>query len=90
MATRLKSKSFQSNLLFSIGGIFVIFAVCFGVYQFKREKEYKIDIMHSRLQMYNYEMLQALGDSITSPTAFMRYMKQRNMRGLRMTIIDTN
>ncbi|MCI6491717.1 MAG: ATP-binding protein [Prevotella sp.] len=90
MATRLKSKSFQSNLLFSIGGIFVIFAVCFGAYQFKREKEYKIDIMHSRLQMYNYEMLQALGDSITSPTAFMRYMKQRNMRGLRMTIIDTN
>ena len=61
MATALKSKSFQRNLLFSIGGVFLLFAVCFSVYQYQREKEYKIDILHSRLQMYNYEMVQTLG-----------------------------
>ena len=45
MATALrKSKSFQKNLFFSIGGIFLLFAVCFSVYQYQREKEYKIDI----------------------------------------------
>ena len=88
MAIHLRSKSFQNNLLFSIGGIFVVFAVCFSIYQFKREKEYKIDIMHSQLQMYNYEMLQNLGDSIISHDAFMHYMKERGMKGLRATIID--
>lgn len=88
MAIHLRSKSFQNNLLFSIGGIFVVFAVCFSIYQFKREKEYKIDIMHSQLQMYNYEMLQTLGDSIISHDAFMHYMRKRGMKGLRATIID--
>ena len=57
MATALKSKSFQRNLLISIGGVFLLFAVCFSVYQYQREKEYKIDILHSRLQMYNYDII---------------------------------
>lgn len=89
MATRLKSKSFQSNMLVSIGGIFVLFAVCFGVYQFKREKEYKIDIMQSRLQMYNYEMMQTLGDSLVSPQAFTQYVSHRGLPIVRVTLIDT-
>lgn len=90
MATRLRSKSFQSSLLLSIGGIFVVFAICFVAYQFKREKEYKIDIMHSRLQMYSYEMLQTLGDSIVSHDAFMDYMRRHSMQGLRVTIIRSD
>ena len=53
MATTSRSSSFQRNLLLSIGGIFLLFAICFCFYQQKREKEYKIDILHSRLQMYN-------------------------------------
>ena len=57
MATTLRSKSFQRNLLLSIGGVFLLFAVCFSIYQYQREKEYKIDILHSRLQMYNYEIV---------------------------------
>ena len=28
MATALKSKSFQRNLLLSIGGVFLLFAIC--------------------------------------------------------------
>ncbi len=90
MATHLRSKSFQSNLLFSIGGIFVIFAICFLVYQFKREKEYKIDIMHSRLQMYNYELMQSLGDSVLNPVAFNNYVRSHRMENLRVTIIGSN
>ena len=85
----VSSKSFQRNLLFSIGGIFLLFAVCFSVYQYQREKAYKIDILHSRLQMYNYEMLQTLGeDSITSIRPFMDYVERHNVEGLRVTIID--
>ncbi len=89
MATVLKSKSFQRNLLFSIGGVFLLFAICFSVYQYQREKEYKIDILHSRLQMYNYEMVQTLGeDSLTSSRLFHDYVDRHNMEGLRVSIID--
>ena len=89
MATVLKSKSFQRNLLFSIGGVFLLFAVCFSVYQYQREKEYKIDILHSRLQMYNYEMVHTLGeDSLTNQHLFHDYVKRHSMEGLRVSVID--
>lgn len=89
MAIVLKSKSFQRNLLFSIGGVFLLFAICFSVYQYQREKEYKIDILHSRLQMYNYEMVQTIGeDSLTNNRLFRDYVKRHSMEGLRVSIID--
>ena len=89
MATTLRSKSFQRNLLLSIGGVFLLFAVCFSVYQYQREKEYKIDILHSRLQMYNYEMVQTLGeDSLTNGRLFRDYVARHSMEGLRVSIID--
>ena len=91
MATASKGRSFQRNLLLSIGGVFLLFAVCFSVYQYRREKEYKIDILHSRLQMYNYEMAQTLGeDSLTSPRLFRDYVARHSMEGLRVSIIDRN
>ena len=89
MATTLKSKSFQRNLLLSIGGVFLLFAICFSVYQYKREKEYKIDILHSRLQMYNYEMVQTVGkDSMSSSRLFRDYVLHHQMEGLRVSVID--
>ena len=89
MAIVLKSKSFQRNLLFSIGGVFLLFAICFSIYQYQREKEYKIDILHSRLQMYNYEMVQTIGeDSLTNNRLFHDYVERHSMEGLRVSIID--
>ena len=84
----VRSKSFQKNLLLSIGGIFVLFAVCFSVYQYQREKAYKIDILHSRLQMYNYELLQTLGDSLASRQAFDDYVGSHSIvDNMRVTLI---
>lgn len=93
MATVLKSKSkrksFQRNLLLSLGGVFLLFAICFSVYQYQREKDYKIDILHSRLQMYNYEMVQTLGeDGLTSSEQFRDYVARHQMEGLRVSVID--
>lgn len=85
----IKSRSFQRNLFVSIGVIFVLFALCFSMYQYRREKEYKIDIMQSRLQMYNYEMMQTLGeDSLLNPSTFNDYVARHNVEGLRVTVID--
>ena len=91
MAIALQTKSFQRNLLFSIGGIFLLFAICFSVYQYQREKEYKIDILHSRLQMYNYEMVQTLGeDSLIDGRLFRDYVERHSMEGLRVSVIERN
>lgn len=91
MATSLRSKSFQKNLFMSIGGIFILFAICFSVYQYQREKEYKIDILHSRLQMFNYEMMQSLGEEgLLSDAKFHDFTSHHSIEGLRVTIIDTD
>ena len=89
MAPALRSKSFQKNLLVSIGGIFLLYSICFGIYQHQREKDYKTDIMHSRLQMYNYEMMQTLGnDSILNQDLFREYVNRHHINGLRITVIN--
>ncbi len=91
MATVLRSKSFQRNLFFSIGGIFLLFAICFSLYQYRREKEYKIDILHSRLQTYNYELMQSLGDQgVLCDSLFEAYTQSHSIDRMRVTIIDTN
>ncbi len=91
MATVLRSKSFQKNLFFSIGGIFLLFAICFSLYQYRREKEYKIDILHSRLQTYNYELMQSLGDQgVLCDSLFEAYTQSHSIDRMRVTIIDTN
>lgn len=91
MATALRSKSFQKNLLVSIGGIFLLYSICFGIYQHQREKDYKTDIMHSRLQMYNYEMMQTLGNnSILNKDLFREYINRHHINGLRITVINNH
>ena len=89
MVTVSRSSVFQRNLLLSIGGVFLLFAICFCIYQYQREKEYKIDILHSRLQMYNYDIMQVLGeDGITSRRQFLSYVRQHPLKGLRVSVID--
>lgn len=85
----VRLKSFQKNLLVSIGGIYLLFAACFSAYQYQREKEYKIDILHSRLQMYNFEMIQTLGEKgVVDGTLFRQYVDRHELEGLRVSIID--
>ncbi len=90
MATRsMGSRSFAGRLFLSVGIVFVLFAVCFSVYQYKRERQFKTDIMDARLQAYCYEMMQSLGpDSILSRQAFNRYLASHNIEGLRITVVD--
>lgn len=88
MATSLRSKSFQKNLFFSVGGIFLLFALCFSIYQYQREKEFKIDILHSRLQFYNFEIKQSLSDSIPVRQSLQNYVSLNNIEGLRITLLN--
>lgn len=82
------SRHFTQNLFISVGSVFLVFVLSFCIYQYRREKEFKTDIMHSRLQMYIYEMRQTLGQKMTDDKAFRYYIASHNIQGLRVTITD--
>ncbi len=85
----IRTKSFEGNLFVSVGTVFVLFALCFVVYQYDREKRYKIDIMQAVLQSDNYEVMHWLGDSIVSENKLRQYVGARDTNGIRVTIVDT-
>ncbi len=90
MATRLRANAFQRNLMLSVGGMFLLFAVCFSAYQYKREREFKTDVLHSRLQTFNYAMMQTLGrEGLLDSTQFALYVDSHPLEGLRVTVTDT-
>lgn len=80
--------SFQKKLFWSVSGIFLLFVFLFVAYQYRREREHKIDTMHISMQVYNLELAHSLGDSICSPTAFSTYIRKHDINGLRVTIMD--
>ena len=59
-----RRKSFSKNLFLSVGAVFLLFALCFSIYQYKREKDFKLEIMQSHLQAYSYDMMRTLGDDL--------------------------
>ncbi len=86
----IRKKSFESSLFVSVGSIFILFALCFAVYQYDREKKYKIDIMQSVLQANNYEILNWLGDSIIYSDKLQHFVRTHDTKGIRITIVDTD
>lgn len=83
--------SFQRTLFASVATIYFALVACFLLYQWKREKEYKIDLMHSQMQMVGYDMVNTLGkDSLLSEKAFRNYMHKHSTDSMRATIIGTD
>jgi len=66
----MKTGSFSFRLFASVGGVLLAMAACFAIFQDHRERAYKIDVLQGRLQTYNFELLQTLGDSVASPRCF--------------------
>lgn len=60
---------FSWKLFLSVMSLFLVFAGCFLTYQYHREKEYKTELLDSRLQDYNdrlYEKLSAIEGEINN------------------------
>ncbi|MCK9625976.1 MAG: ATP-binding protein [Bacteroidales bacterium] len=70
-------------LLISFAGILV---ACFFVYQYGREKQYKVDKLNSSLQLYNIQIKDAIEQGINPQTFFEEHKDY--FSGLRETIIS--
>lgn len=81
-------KSFQRTLFFSVVGVFLLLALFFSVYQYYREKEYKVDTMNYRLQMYNYEIYHFVKENgVDNRETFLNFVDSLGVADLRVTLI---
>lgn len=80
--------SFSRKLFLSVISLFLVFAGCFLAYQYQREKEYKIEILHTQLQDYNERLHEKLDSATHSKELLKTYINQHALKGLRVTVIE--
>lgn len=67
----MKTTTVGKKLFFSVLAIFLVFAVCFIVFQQARERQYKIGILDTRLEDFNQRLATFIqDDSIFSEASF--------------------
>ena len=54
--------SFSRKLFLSVISLFLVFAVCFIAYQYQREREYKVELLNTKLQDYNSRLYERLDE----------------------------
>ncbi len=75
MKKQTHRKSFIRNLFLSVGSIFILLAACFSLFQYQREKEYKLNIIKLRMQSYSHALMHRFGENMGhEPEAFYAYI----------------
>lgn len=80
--------SFSRKLFLSVISLFLVFAGCFLAYQYQREKEYKIELLHSQLQDYNTRLHEKINTLPTLQKEIDEYIGSHALEDLRVTVID--
>ena len=80
---------FSQRLFFSVIFLFLGYAVCFMLFQYKREKAYKIELLNTQLQNYNNQLCDFIGEHHGfNPDSMQRYVTTHMMPNLRVTLIE--
>lgn len=84
--------SIAQRLFISIFSLFVIFASCVLIYQYFREKEYKIGVLNTKLQDYNEQIYEVIdGDSIVDlESVLTSYIAEHHLPELRFTVLTVD
>ena len=83
--------SFSQRLFFSVIALFIAFVVCFMAFQYRREKDYKVELLNTQLQNYNDQLSDFLfiQDSLET-TTLGQYVRSHHLNDLRVTLITPN
>lgn len=92
-----KAKHYYTSTLLWVITLFILFTGCFILFQNKREKSHQIELLHTRLQDFNYDVYAFLDilDTDSDSTlanhfpSLLALAEQQNRQGLRLTLIDT-
>lgn len=80
---------FSQRLFLSVIFLFLGYAVCFMLFQYKREKTYKIELLNTQLQNYNNQLCDFLADHHgVNPDSMQSYVTTHMMPNLRVTLIE--
>lgn len=96
MDTRLENedmknrKSLSRQMFVTVLVLFSVFVLGFVAYQYQREKQFKIGILHTRLKDYNHQLIETLGSGgELSDSVIASYIRSHPLRGLRVTLFDS-
>ena len=80
---------FSQRLFLSVIFLFLGYAVCFMLFQYKREKAYKIELLNKQLQNYNNQLCDFLADHHgVNSDSMQSYVTTHMMPNLRVTLIE--
>lgn len=80
--------SFSRKLFLSVISLFLVFAICFIAYQYQREREYKIELLNTKLQDYNSRLYEQLEKQPLDSEMICGYINNHILEDLRVTLID--
>ena len=80
--------SFSRKLFLSVISLFLVFAICFIAYQYQREREYKIELLNTKLQDYNSRLYEQLENQPLDCEIIDGYINNHILEDLRVTLID--
>lgn len=80
--------SFSRKLFLSVISLFLVFAICFIAYQYQREREYKIELLNTKLQDYNSRLYEQLEGKSLDNKIISDYINNHILEDLRITLID--
>lgn len=80
---------FSQRLFLSVIFLFLGYAICFMLFQYKREKAYKIELLNTQLQNYNNQLCDFLSEHHgVNPDSMQFYVTTHMMPNLRVTLIE--
>lgn len=80
--------SFSRKLFLSVISLFLVFVVCFIAYQYQREREYKVELLNTKLQDYNSRLYEQLDEQPLDTGIINAYIHHHNLDDLRVTLIS--
>lgn len=82
--------SFSRKLFLSVISLFLVFVICFLLFQYQREKEYKIDLLDLQLQDYNEQLAIDLNNIpvVQYDSVLQAYAGKYADKHIRFTLID--
>lgn len=81
--------SFSQRLFYSVIALFMAFVICFMAFQYRREKDYKVELLNIQLQNYNDQLSDFIFEQDTLDTGMLRaYVRSHHLNDLRVTLIE--
>ena len=81
--------SFSQRLFYSVIALFLAFVICFMAFQYRREKDYKVELLNTQLQYYNDKFSEYILQQDTLNIELLElYVKDHHLTDLRVTLID--